>query len=166
MSLVGTGEATAWFRWDPDRVAVAVAACPGVARLVAAPTPASLTIPARVGAEDGDPVAEVATYLPRRRVAGVRVRDDRIVVQVDCRYGEPLADLAGRIRAAVRCAAPDCPRVDVVIRDLDPPDGPAPVDPRTPAGGWAAGERPSAPGAGDPERAQPGDGEEPGAWQP
>ncbi|WP_261555969.1 hypothetical protein, partial [Frankia tisae] len=149
MSLVGTGEATAWFRWDPDRVAAAVTACPGVARLVATPTPGLLSIPARVGAGDRGPVAEVATYLPRRRVAGVRVRDDRIVVQVDCRYGEPLADLAGRIRAAVLCAAPDCPRVDVVIRDLDPPDGPAPAGPRTQAGGWAAGESPAVRGAGD-----------------
>ncbi|WP_235487051.1 hypothetical protein [Frankia sp. AvcI1] len=195
---------TTWFRWDPDRVAAAVAACPEVTRLVAAPTPSPLRIPERPGwplpdgpdaavaagsggavedrgveaadygggvvteergvddaARDRLEVAEVATYLPGRRVAGVRVRADRILVQVDCRYGPRLADLADRVRAAVLRAAPDCPRVDVIIRDLDPPDGlvsvdrPAPVDPAAP---------------GDQRRsvgpAQVGDGDQPWAWSP
>ncbi|KJE24952.1 hypothetical protein FF36_00563 [Frankia torreyi] len=197
MSPVRTGDAAAWFRWDPDRVAAAVAACPGVTRLVAAPTPAALSIPARPSASpcgNADPAArtddataevtrvdaardrfggaEVATYLPGRRVAGVRVRADRILVQVDCRYGEPLPDLAGRIRAAVRCAAPDCPRVDVVIRDLDPADGPASVDPRTPIGGRsptegsAPGGWPLGRGAGDPRLARSGDDDQPWVWPP
>jgi hypothetical protein len=66
-------------------------------------------------------LAEVATYLPRRRVAGVRVRPDGIVVQVDCRYGEPIAVLGDRVRAAVLAVAVGCPRVDVIIRDLVSP---------------------------------------------
>ncbi len=179
MSLVRTRDATTWFRWDPDRVAAAVVACPGVARLVAAPTPTPphtlvrpggplLDVPGaaaaagRGGAVEAEDfgvndagrdrygVAEVATYLPGRRVAGVRVRADWILVQVDCRYGEPLADLAGRIRSAVLRAAPDCPSVDVIIRDLDPPDGlasddePSSIDQR-PSGGRSqagGGEQP------------------------
>ncbi|MCM3925597.1 hypothetical protein ND748_28505 [Frankia sp. AiPs1] len=176
------GGATTWFRWDPDRVAAAVAACPEVARLVAAPTPAPLHIPAcprgavaaeylgadaaeDLGADDAArgrfevaEVAEVATYLPGRRVAGVRVRADRILVQVDCRYGKPLADLAGRIRAAVLHAAPDCPRVDVIIRDLDLPDGPASNDQRVSVGPPQTGN-----GGGPP---QTGNGGAPSVWPP
>lgn len=85
---------------DPDVVAAVVAACPGVARLSAGP------------------VGEVATYLPGRRVAGVRVRPDAVEVHVVGWYGPTAAEIAGQVRAAVRTVAGPLP-VDVVIDDLD-----------------------------------------------
>lgn len=115
----GGGGAEGWIRWDPEEVARAVVAVSGVVRLVAAParsdrassSPAVLPAPAATA-------AEVATYLPGRRVVGVRVRPDGIAVQVECRFGERLGSLAERVRAAVLAVAPGCPRVDVLIRDL------------------------------------------------
>ena len=85
---------------DPDVVAAVVAACPGVARLSAGP------------------VGEVATYLPGRRVAGVRVRPDAVEVHVVGWYGPAAAEIAGQVRVAVRTVAGPLP-VDVVIDDLD-----------------------------------------------
>jgi hypothetical protein len=85
---------------DPDLVAAVVAACPGVARLSAGP------------------VGEVATYLPGRRVAGVRVRPGAVEVHVVGWYGPTAAEIAGQVRAAVRTVAGPLP-VDVVIDDLD-----------------------------------------------
>ncbi|SNQ51600.1 conserved hypothetical protein [Frankia canadensis] len=113
----GGGDHATWLPWDPDEVARAALACAGVARLVATPAPVR-PHPAPAAA------AEVATYLPGRRVEGVRVRPDGIAVQVECHFGERLAGLAERVREAVLAAAPGCPRVDVLIGDLVPgPDG-------------------------------------------
>lgn len=97
-----------------DRLAAAALACPAVARLSAG----------RVG--------EVATYLPGRRVPGVRVGDGRVAVHVVGRYGPACAQIADQVRRAVRAVAGDLP-VDVVIDDLELPDplSPPTSQPRT-----------------------------------
>ncbi len=79
-----------------DLIAVAVTACPDVARLSAGP---------------------VATYLPGRSVPGVAVRDEEVRVAVVARYGRPLAEVAEQVRAAVAPLVPPR-RVDVTIDDL------------------------------------------------
>ena len=59
----------------------------------------------------------VVSYLPGRQVAGVRVARDHVVISVRARWGIPVSELAGQIRAAVTSlVAPR--RVDVVIADL------------------------------------------------
>ncbi|ETA03821.1 hypothetical protein CcI6DRAFT_00657 [Frankia sp. CcI6] len=147
------------FAWNPDAVARTVLSCPGVVRLIGAP----VRHKDRHRVPDGGAgaAAEVATYLPGRRVEGVRVRPDGILVQIVCRYGERLGELAARVRAAVLVVEPGCPRVDVVIRDLaipDPdlscPQGPdaAVVGPGTPRSGVPGA---GVPGAGVPEMGVP-----------
>lgn len=84
---------------DAERVALAVAAVPGVATL------------------SGGPSGSVGTYLPGRVVLGIRVSGQRVEVHVTARYGYRLADIAAAVRAAVIPAANGRP-VDVVIEDL------------------------------------------------
>jgi uncharacterized alkaline shock family protein YloU len=73
---------------DPDALAAAVLACPAVVAMSAG----------RVG--------EVATYLPGRRVAGVRVRDKEVTVHVVARYGPTVAEIAAQVRQTVQTLAP------------------------------------------------------------
>jgi hypothetical protein len=83
---------------DPaDAVARAVLACPVVAGL----------------ADEG-----LATYLPGRRVAGVRLDDDRCEVAVVLRLdGRTLPELAEEVREAAAGPAGGRP-VDVVVTDV------------------------------------------------
>lgn len=63
----------------------------------------------------------VVSYLPGRQVAGVRVARDHVVISVRARWGIPVSELAGQVRAAVaELVAPR--RVDVVVADLAEPD--------------------------------------------
>jgi hypothetical protein len=88
---------------DVDAVATAVRACPAVEDL------------------DGGRWGEVATYLPGRRVPGVRVAADAVLVQVRGRWGVPAVEVATRIRR-ILAALVAGRRVDVVLADLgDPP---------------------------------------------
>lgn len=87
---------------DVDAVAGAVRACPGVDDLH--------------GGQTGGP----ATYLPGRRVDGVRVEPHALEVQVRARWGVPAIDVAAQIRHALRPFAAGR-RVDVVIADLTDP---------------------------------------------
>jgi hypothetical protein len=81
-----------------DLVAEVVLACPVVAALAA----------------DGF----VATFLPGRRVAGVRIAEDVCEVAVVLRMdGSPLPELAEQVRRAVAPVVGDR-RVDVVIADV------------------------------------------------
>lgn len=108
--------------------------------------------------------AEVATYLPGRRVEGVRVRPDGILVQIACRYGENLGALSARVRKAVLTAEPTCPRVDVDVCDLvtpgpgaaaSPVPGAVVSDPGVPGSGVPVSDAPvsGAPGvSGAPDR--------------
>lgn len=98
---------------DVDAVAAAVRGCPGVLDLTAG----------WVGGR--------ATYLPGRRIEGVAVDADAVVVQVQGRWDVTARELAGQIRAAVTPLAAGR-RVDVVLADLENPrpDG---------ADGWPQG---------------------------
>jgi hypothetical protein len=117
----------------PERVAAAVLGHPAVARL------------------DGGPFGSVASYLPGRRVVGVRAGDgagsEPVEVAVVVRWpaGSPLPALAGEIAALVRGVAGERP-VDVTVADLvpapisAPTSGPVPVPP---GGGPATGPGPA-----------------------
>jgi hypothetical protein len=85
---------------EADRIALAALACRDVAALH--------------GGEHG----EVATYLPGRRVLGVRVGPGRAEVHLVAAYGPNVAALADRVRGAVLAAVPACQAVDVVIGDV------------------------------------------------
>ncbi|MEX5631270.1 hypothetical protein [Parafrankia sp. FMc2] len=109
-------------------VARRVTACPDVVRLVGHP--------ARYGAgwdghgygdgrghggdaEGAGGAGELATYAGGRRIEGVRVGPDAVVVAVACRFGPTMAELAAQVRAAVLVAMPTAPRIDVIIDDLE-----------------------------------------------
>jgi NADH dehydrogenase FAD-containing subunit len=96
---------------DAERVAAAVERVPTVARLSA-----------------GSTGAEVATYLPGRRVRGVRVGDGSVEVHVVARWPAVLPEVGEAVRAA---AAPlvGGRAVDVVIDDLDVPGLDEPTEP-------------------------------------
>lgn len=85
---------------DVDAVAGAVQACPSVTRLAT-----------------GGPV-EVATYLPGRRVHGVRIHDGTVEVHVVARYGAVLPAVGEEVRRAVAPLAPGH-KVAVFVDDLD-----------------------------------------------
>lgn len=100
MSHPSRGRDTAGVGLLADQIAAAVAGCPAVAALADGP---------------------VATYLSGRTVPGVAVRDNLVVVAVIARHGQPLAETADQVRAAVRGAAPGL-AVDVRIDDIQLPD--------------------------------------------
>ncbi|OXM66376.1 MULTISPECIES: hypothetical protein [Amycolatopsis] len=58
---------------------------------------------------------EIATYLPGRRVAGVRIRPDEITIGVVSRYPATVAEIDAAVRAAV--GAVDRP-VRVAVMDI------------------------------------------------
>jgi hypothetical protein len=68
---------------DPDLIAAAVLAVPQVAAL------------------SGGRVGEIATYLPGRRVEGVRVRCAQVEVHVVAWYGPTMAEVGAAVHAAV-----------------------------------------------------------------
>ena len=81
-----------------DQVADAVRAVPGVHDLY------------------GGVLGEVATYLPGRRVVGVRLTDDGCDVHIVTTGRQPLAEVAPAVRAAVRPVVPG--RIDVTVEDV------------------------------------------------
>jgi hypothetical protein len=101
---------------DVDAVAAAVRNCPAVDDL------------------DGGRLGGVATYLPGRRVPGIRIDDDRIEVHVRGVWGQPVGVIAAQIRG-VLAALSGGRIVDVVLTDvaepgqartqLPPPAGPS-----------------------------------------
>ncbi|MGF7235288.1 MAG: hypothetical protein ACQSGP_10075 [Frankia sp.] len=93
---------------DADAVALAALAVPDVTAL------------------HGGEYGEVATYLPGRRVIGVRTRPGRAEVHVVVTFGPNVARVADRVRESILRAVPTCGAVDVVIADLaDQPLEPA-----------------------------------------
>ncbi|RZT89029.1 hypothetical protein EV383_5983 [Pseudonocardia sediminis] len=84
---------------DPDLVAAIVLSCPAVA-----------------GLHPG-PFGEVATYLPGRRVSGVRVRPGAVEVHVIGRYPIPVPEIEGQVRAAIAAAGPSPVQALVVVED-------------------------------------------------
>ncbi len=90
---------------DADVVAERAARCRSVARLSAGP------------------FGEVATYLPGRRIPGVRVVDGQVEVHVVACWGVPVPDLAAEVRGAVGPVAGGLP-IAVHVDDIDvPADG-------------------------------------------
>lgn len=65
---------------------------------------------------------EVATYLPGKRITGVRVRDSEIEVHVVAKWGRSLADVGEEVRSLVEPVAGGLP-VSIFIDDVDPPAG-------------------------------------------
>ncbi len=88
---------------DPDAVAAAVQACPNVARLSAGT------------------VEEIATYLPGRRVQGIRATDDVLEVHVVAKWGVPLPAVGAEVRQAVGALAGGR-SITVAIEDLELPE--------------------------------------------
>lgn len=68
----------------------------------------------------GGLAGDVATLLPGRRVAGVRLREDGCEIHVVLAWGAPVADTASAVRAAVDPLVDHVP-VDVVVADVAPP---------------------------------------------
>ncbi len=97
---------------DPaDVIAEAVQACPAVAAL-----------------HDGR-FGQVTSYLPGRRIVGVVVCPDEIVVGVVGRFPITVAELGRQVRAAVAVLAPGVP-VTVHVEDLLTPGDPQSAPPR------------------------------------
>ncbi|MBP2390548.1 Asp23/Gls24 family envelope stress response protein [Aeromicrobium fastidiosum] len=63
---------------------------------------------------------EVATYLPGRRITGVRLGDDACEVHVVLDWGTPVLQTADAVRVAVEPLV-DGP-VDVTVQDIAAPD--------------------------------------------
>ncbi|WP_290862694.1 hypothetical protein [Hamadaea sp.] len=111
---------------DVDAIAAAVSRCPGVVDLY------------------GGSPGEVATYLPGRRVAGVRIGDTAIEVQIRTSWGSPVPEVGAVVRAAVAPLAGGR-RVDVLVADLvGEPSADRAADAE--ANGDAVGKRPAAKG--------------------
>ncbi|MGB3480637.1 MAG: Asp23/Gls24 family envelope stress response protein [Mycobacterium sp.] len=83
-----------------EQIAAAVCSVPGVVSL------------------HGGMFGEVATYLPGRRVPGVRIGDDRVAVHVSLALGAPVRETAAAIQQAV--AVGTALPVDVTIEDIVP----------------------------------------------
>ncbi|MGI8668005.1 MAG: hypothetical protein ACR2N4_18570 [Jatrophihabitans sp.] len=89
---------------DVDAVAAAVRSCVDVDDL------------------DGGPLDTVASYLPGRRVPGVRVGSDRVTVQLRSRWGAPVPQVGQQVLAAVRPLVAGR-KLDIVVSDIaDPPE--------------------------------------------
>ena len=76
---------------------------------------------AGVVAMHGGFAGEAATYLPGRRVVGVRILPDRVVVHVVSRWPTPAGEVAAQVWAATALAVQGRP-VDVVIGDVLMPE--------------------------------------------
>lgn len=94
---------------DPaDLVAAAVLAVPFVAGL------------------HGGRFGEVATYLPGRRITGVRLGAGTLDLHVTARYPATVEQIDVSVRAAVSALLPTPTVVSIVVEDVvEPGDGPA-----------------------------------------
>lgn len=110
---------------DVDAVAAAVRSCPAVDDL-----------------DSGLPGGAV-TYLPGRRVPGIRIGADRIEVHVRAVWNQPVGRVADQIRQSLASLAGGRP-VDVTLTDIAEPESDIPAVP--PDGRVEAWTRPSAPG--------------------
>ncbi len=89
---------------DPDAVARAATSCNSVAGL------------------SPGPFGDVATYLPHRRVHGVRIAADHLEVRIVATWGPQLPGLGEVVRMAVRPVAGTLP-VEIFIDDIELPPG-------------------------------------------
>lgn len=88
---------------DLDAVAGAAAGCPLVAGM------------------SGGRFGEIATYLPGRRLVGVRLQGEELELHVVARWGTPLPEVADAVRRAVAPVAGGRP-VTVYIEDIEVPE--------------------------------------------
>lgn len=92
---------------EADRVAAAVSACPGVVSLHAGG------------------LRQVATYLPGRRITGVRLSEETIEVALVTRFGVPVTEVDAQVRVALapyaRGRAVDVHVADILTADDDTP---------------------------------------------
>lgn len=124
---------------DVDAVAAAVAGCPSVAHLV-----------------QGGPGDQIATFLPGRRVGGVRVSDDAVEVHIATRWDVPIPAAAAEVRSALATLARGR-SVTVAVDDIDDPRAALPV--ATPDGPpLALGSVPATPSAVPDPRPMPSAG--------
>jgi len=96
-----------------DALAAAVRSCPAVDDL------------------DGGPLGTVATYLPGRRVPGIRIGADRASIQVRGKWDVPIRELAGQVLAAV-APLTGGRTIDIFVADVAEPALPAPTPGDTP----------------------------------
>ena len=94
---------------DPDAITAAVVACSTVAGL------------------SGGIAGEVATYLPGRRVTGLRIDDTTVTVHVIGRYGPTMTEISNQVTRAVTPLAGGR-TVGVVIEDLQLEDADGAAD--------------------------------------
>ena len=78
---------------------------------------AALAVPGVADLHAGS-FGEVGTYLPGRRVTGIRIRDDLTEVHVVAAMGSPLRELADAVRSAVTPVVGT--PVQVVVEDVVP----------------------------------------------
>ena len=90
---------------DLEAVAAAALGCPLIAGLT------------------GGRFGEVATYLPGRRILGVREVDGAIEIHVVARWGTPLPEVADVVHAAVASHTAGQPVV-VFVDDIEVPEDP------------------------------------------
>ncbi len=88
---------------DPAAIATAVEACPNVVAM------------------SGGAMGTVATYLPGRRIVGVRIDDGAVEIHVVGRWDVPISTLAAEIRAAVDPLLDQTGKIEVVVEDLEDP---------------------------------------------
>ncbi len=69
----------------------------------------------------GGRFGEIATYLPGRRIVGVREVDGTVEVHVVAKWGRPLPEVAEVVRAAVAAHVPGTP-VAVFVDDIEVPE--------------------------------------------
>jgi hypothetical protein len=84
-----------------EPVAAAVLACPHVAEL------------------SGGPYGSVGTYLPGRRITGIRITDDQVTVRIVAVMA-PLRVVETEVRSAVAALVPGLP-VHLGVDDVIPP---------------------------------------------
>jgi uncharacterized alkaline shock family protein YloU len=90
-----------------DRIAAAVRSVPGVAGLH----------PGMFG--------EVGTYLPGRRIPGIRIDDGTVRVHISVLFGEHLRDVAAAVRSAIAAQIPEAAVIDVTVEDVTDPRPPS-----------------------------------------
>jgi hypothetical protein len=100
----------------PEAADVVAAEVPDVDAVAAA----TLGCPAAAGLHPGG-TRFVATYLPGRRVVGVRVEEDRVLVSVVLARGASVGTLATQVRAALAPLVGGR-KVDVHVADVDTGD--------------------------------------------
>ncbi len=86
-----------------EMLAIAIQSCPGVSSL------------------SGGTFGEVATYLPGRRVRGIRLTDRTVEIHIVAFWGQPLPEVAAQIRGLSAPFA-GARSIDVYVDDLNLPE--------------------------------------------